>query len=115
MEFTVAFIFVLVLGLFMLFASTIFGPKGDNPRKQEPFECGVEPLQKELPRNFSVHFYRIGLLFLIFDLEVVFLVPWALAFRENKVLAFVILLIFQLFVVTGLIYAWKKGDLEWER
>ena len=114
-EFAVAFAFVLFLGVFMLFASAIFGPKGDAPQKKEPFECGVDPLQKELPVNFQVHFYRIALMFLLFDLEVVFLIPWALAFRDNKVVGFVVLLIFQLFVIAGLVYAWKKGDFEWER
>ncbi len=115
MELFFAFIFVLLIALFMFFAGAIFGPKGDSPQKKEPFECGAEPLQPGVPKNYSVHYFKIALLFLIFDLEVAFLIPWALAFREKPALFFLVMLIFQVFVVLSLVYAWKKGDLEWEK
>ncbi len=115
MELVFSFVFVLAVALSMFFAGAIFGPRGEAPQKKEPFECGVEPLQKGVPKNYSVHYFRIALLFLIFDIELAFMIPWALAFRKNPVLFFVVMLVFQIFVVLSLIYAWKKGDLEWER
>ncbi len=115
MEIVISFVFVLAISLSMFFAGKIFGPKGDAPDKKEPFECGVEPLQKGVPKNFSVHYFRIALLFLIFDLELAFLIPWALVFRENPGFYFLIMIIFQAFIVLALVYAWKKGDLQWER
>ena len=115
MELFFASIFVLIIALVMLFAGKLFGPRGDNPSKREPFECGVEPLQKGVPRNFSIHYFRVALLFLVFDIEIAFLVPWALAFRKNPVVFFIVVLVFQIFVLLALVYAWKKGDLEWEK
>ncbi len=115
MEIVISFAFVLIVALFMFFAGKIFGPRGDAPAKREPFECGVEPLQKGVPKNYSVHYFRIALLFLLFDLELAFLIPWALAFRQNPVFYFLIMIIFQAFIVLALVYAWKKGDFQWEK
>jgi len=115
MELFFSCVFVLSIGLIMFFAGKVIGPRGDNSSKQEPFECGVEPLQKGVPKNFSIHYFRIALLFLVFDIELAFLIPWALAFRKNPLLFFIVMLVFQAFVLLALVYAWKKGDLEWEK
>ncbi len=113
MELLFSFVFVLLISFSMFFSGKVFGPRKDNASKKEPFECGVEPLQKEVPKNYSVHYFKIAILFLIFDIELAFLIPWALAFRKNPFLFFVVMVIFQAFVLLALFYAWKKGDLKW--
>lgn len=100
-----------VVGL--LFVAQKIGPKSVNPAKMEPFESGNPP-RGDAHVRFSVRFYLVAMLFLIFDLEVVFLFPWAIYFRDLGMFGFVQMVIFVLILTVGYIYVWKKGALEWD-
>lgn len=106
------------LALVILGASTIFGQRSRKSAiKDSPYECGIET-QGEAKVRFSVKFYVTAMLFILFDVEIVFLIPWVLAFRDFLAASIPILLpaLFFLFVlVLGLLYEIKKGALEWER
>ncbi|MDP3980486.1 MAG: NADH-quinone oxidoreductase subunit A [Chlamydiota bacterium] len=111
------FFFFFVLALFVALllwgTSSILGPKRTNDVKAEPFECGVEPIA--LPRGrFDIKFYLVAMLFVIFDIELIYLFPWALLYRRLGFLGFIEMLFFLAIVVLGLVYAWKKNALEWE-
>ena len=108
------FILVSGFGLVALIGSYILGVKKPDPRKLAPYECGVTPTGTARER-FSVKFYLVAMLFLLFDIEAVFLFPWAVVYRELKLFGFFEMLLFILAVLAGYIYAWKKGALEWER
>lgn len=108
------FILVAGFGLVALIGSYILGVKKPNPRKLAPYECGVTPIGTARER-FSVKFYLVAMLFLLFDIEAVFLFPWAVVYRELKLFGFFEMLLFIAAVLAGYIYAWKKGALEWER
>ena len=95
----------------MVFASTLFGPKKHTPVKDEPFECG-NPSSGTAWGRFSVKFYMVAILFIVFDVEVVFLYPWAVVFRRLGMFGFVEMLIFVLIMAVGLLYIIKKGALE---
>jgi NADH-quinone oxidoreductase subunit A len=95
----------------MVFASTLFGPKKHTPVKDEPFECG-NPSSGTAWGRFSVKFYLVAILFIVFDVEVVFLYPWAVVFRRLGLFGFVEMLIFVLILAVGLVYIIKKGALE---
>jgi NADH-quinone oxidoreductase subunit A len=84
-----------------------------TPAKAEPYESGIIPLGNTRER-FSVKFYVVAILFIIFDIETVFLVPWAVMFRELGVFGFIEMLIFMAVLMVGFIYIWKKGALEWD-
>ena len=101
---------VVVLGL-LLVASKV-GPKSINPVKAEPFESGNPP-KGDARIRFSVKFYLVAMLFLIFDLEVVFLYPWAIYFRQLGIFGLVQMGIFLIILAIGYVYIWKKGALEW--
>ena len=97
-------------GLF-IFLSTVLGPKRPNPVKDQPFECGEKPFS--LPEGkLPVRFYLVAMLFVLCDVELVFLLPWAVVYRELGVLGFVEMIVFLFFLVLGFAYAWKKGALE---
>jgi len=95
----------------MVFASTLFGPKKHTPVKDAPFECG-NPSSGSAWGRFSVKFYLVAILFIVFDIEVVFLYPWAVVFRRLGVFGFVEMLLFVLILAVGLVYIIKKGALE---
>lgn len=106
---------LIVAGLLgaMIGLSVWLGPKRTSRVKEEPFECGVpdaEPIQGRI----SVKFYVVGLLFLLFDIEIAFLFPWAAVFRTLGLFGFLEMLAFLLVVVAGLVYAWEKGALKWD-
>jgi NADH-quinone oxidoreductase subunit A len=97
----------------MLVATTLIGPKKHFADKMEPFECGESPIVSPKLR-FSVKFYLVALLFVIFDIEAVFVYPWAVLFRELGIFGFIEMMIFISILAIGLIYVWKRGALEWE-
>lgn len=98
----------------MILASSLFGPRRKaSPIKEAPFECGFEPIQLPVER-FSIRFYLLAMLFILFDIEIVFLFPWAVIFRSLGGYSLASGLIFILILGVGYIYAWKKGALEWE-
>jgi len=99
---------VLLLGI-----ATVAGPRQPSERKMTPFECGIEAVEE--PRHrFSVKFFLVALLFIIFDVEAVFIFPWAVLFRELGVFGFIEMAVFLTILLVGLAYVWKKGALEWE-
>jgi NADH-quinone oxidoreductase subunit A len=99
------------VGVF-LFLTSVLGPRLRFASKQEPFECGEHQLVSPYQR-FSVKFYLIAVSFILFDLEVVFLYPWAVVFRELGWFGFVSMSIFIAALAIGLAYEWLKGGLDW--
>ncbi|HPH95756.1 MAG TPA: NADH-quinone oxidoreductase subunit A [Anaerolineaceae bacterium] len=91
----------------------LFGPRRYVPAKSRPYESGMTPFGPGT-RRVSVRYYMIAVLFILFDVEVVFFLPWAVVFKELGVPALIEMGLFALVVVVGLVYAWKKGALEWE-
>lgn len=112
-----AVLILLVLGgtiaLVFVGISRFVGPRNLTVQKQAVFECGVEPTGSARER-FPVKFYMFALMFIIFDIEAVFLYPWARLFRELGWFGLFEMGVFLLVLVVGLIYAWRKGALEWE-
>lgn len=106
--FAVASVIVVVL----LTVASLLGPKSTNAAKNDPFESGNAP-KGDARIRFSVRFYLVAMLFLIFDLEVVFLYPWAIYFRQLGVFGLVQMGIFLVILAIGYAYVWKKGALEW--
>jgi len=91
----------------------LFGPKKKSETKAMPYESGMTPYG-EGTRRMPVRFYLIAVLFILFDIEVVFFLPWALVFRELKIFGLIEMAIFIAILLVGYVYAWKKGALEWE-
>jgi NADH-quinone oxidoreductase subunit A len=99
--------------LALLLIAQKVGPKSTNPAKAEPFESGNPP-RGDARIRFSVRFYLVAMLFLIFDLEVVFLYPWAIYFRQLGLFGLIQMAIFLVILTVGYVYVWKKGALEWD-
>ena len=93
--------------------SSIVGTKKPSRVKLMTYECGVDPIGSAR-RRFSVKFFIVAMLFIIFDIEAVFLYPWAVIFKDLKVFGFIEMGVFIAVLFVGLIYVWKKGALEWE-
>ena len=98
----------------MVLANQLLGPRRPHPTKAKPFECGVEPVALPAGR-LPVHFYVMAMLFVVFDVELVFLFPWAVVLRDLRWFGLLEMALFLGVVVAGFLYAWKKGALEWER
>jgi NADH-quinone oxidoreductase subunit A len=96
----------------MLGASWALGKRVRNKVKDMPYECGITPVG-DARQRFSVKFYLVGMLFILFDIEAIFLYPWAMVYRELKMFAFVEMLLFIVLVLAGFYYIWKKGALDW--
>jgi NADH-quinone oxidoreductase subunit A len=103
-----------VNAIFMVGISEVLNPRKATPVKLSPYESGIDPLGGTRER-FSVKFYVVAILFIVFDVETVFLVPWAVVMREVGLAGFVAAAIFIFILTVGLIYEWKKGALEWDR
>jgi NADH-quinone oxidoreductase subunit A len=110
---------VLLLGLAVFIPAVLVGiaylagPKRPTPKKNTPFESGIEPVG-DAHRRFSVKFFLVALLFLVFDVEAVFIFPWAVLFRNLGWFGFIEMAIFLIILIIGLYYVWRKGALEWE-
>ena len=96
----------------MLGASALLGKRVRNRVKDTPYESGIVPTGAARD-SFNVKFYLVAILFILFDVEAIFLYPWAVVYRELKMFAFVEMLIFMLFILAGFFYIWKKGALDW--
>ncbi len=107
--------FVIVVGFAVVtvFLSSIIGKRKITPQKMIPYECGMDPIG-EARKPFSVKFYIVAMLFIVFDIEAVFLYPWAVIFKELKIFGLVEMAVFIAILLVGFIYIWKKGALEWE-
>ena len=92
--------------------SYFLGKKVKDVVKDSPYECGISPTGSARER-FSVKFYLVGIVFILFDIEAVFLYPWAVVYRQLKFFGFVEMLLFIVLVLSGFFYIWKKGALDW--
>jgi NADH-quinone oxidoreductase subunit A len=99
-------------GAFNVGISQLFGPRVSTPEKQAPYECGVPPVGDARERQ-SVKFYLVAMVFLLFDIEVAFLYPWAMALRDLGWTGFIQVVTFMAILLTGYIYIWRKGVLDW--
>lgn len=102
-----------LFGLVSLVVSSIIGQKKPSVTKLAPYECGCEPVGTARER-FSIKFYLIAMLFILFDIEAVFLYPWAILYRKLGVFGLIEMGVFIVILFVGYIYVWKKGALEWE-
>jgi NADH-quinone oxidoreductase subunit A len=96
----------------MLGLSYILGKRVRNRVKDMPYESGIVPTG-DARHRFSVKFYLVGMLFILFDIEAIFLYPWAVVYRELKMFAFVEMLVFVILILCGFFFIWKKGALDW--
>jgi NADH-quinone oxidoreductase subunit A len=96
----------------LLTVSYILGKRVRNRVKDMPYESGIVPTG-DARQRFSVKFYLVGMLFILFDIEAIFLYPWAVVYRELKMVAFVEMLVFVILILSGFFYIWKKGALDW--
>ncbi len=101
------------LGLLLVGLSRILGPRRPKPQKSDPYECGV-PLLSDSRGRFSVHFYLVAILFILFDVETVFMIPYAVLHRALGVPGLIEMGIFVAVLGFGLVYLWKRGALEWD-
>jgi NADH-quinone oxidoreductase subunit A len=101
------------LALLVVALGHLFGPRRPTPRKSQPYESGMTPYGPG-SRRMSVRYYLIAVLFILFDVEVVFFLPWAVVFKQLGLFGLIEMIIFIAILLVGYIYAWKKGALEWE-
>jgi NADH-quinone oxidoreductase subunit A len=106
-------VIVLVTAALMLGASWLCGPRRPSALKSKTYECGV-PLIGGTRERFSVKFYLVAILFVLFDIETVFLIPWAVKFRALGAFGVLEMFLFMAVLVVGLAYAWRRGGLEWK-
>jgi NADH-quinone oxidoreductase subunit A len=108
-------IFVVVatgFAIFTIVLSSLVHPRKYNKVKLEPYECGIEPLTDARDR-YSIRYYLVAMLFVIFDVETVFMFPWAVIFNKLMLFGFIEMVVFIFILVVGYYYAWQKGALEW--
>jgi len=101
------------LGVAMVVASFVIARQHPDPAKLSAYECGFEPFE-DARGKFDVRFYLVAILFIIFDLEVAFLFPWAITLGDTGLFGFWSMVIFLAILTVGFVYEWKKGALEWE-
>ena len=102
-----------VLAAVVILISTFLGPRHPTPRKLLPYESGMTPLGSA-QRRMPIRFYLVAVLFILFDVEIIFLYPWAVTFRQLGLFGLIEMVIFVAILLVGYVYAWKKGALEWE-
>ena len=103
----------LAIGVLPVVLGKLLGPHRPDPEKLSPYECGFEAFE-DARMKFDVRYYLVAILFILFDLEIAFLFPWAVVLPEIGLFGFVAMMIFLAVLVVGFIYEWKKGALEWE-
>ena len=102
-----------LFGVFMGKVNEFVGPKRPSEEKQSTYESGMEPVRTARER-FSVKYYMVAMLFIVFDIEVVFLYPWAVSYKHLGFAGFVTMFVFIAVLLIGYVYVWKKGALEWD-
>lgn len=105
--------FILGMGALLLGVSALLGPRKDGSAKLDPYECGV-PVLSGTRERFSVHFYLVAILFILFDIETVFMVPYAVLYKSLGVAGLIEVGLFVGVLAFGLFYLWKRGALEWD-
>lgn len=116
-EFGIVLLFFIIGIVFVaagLIAAAIIRPHHPNPVKQSTYECGEEPIGSPWIK-FNVRYYVVALIFILFDVEIVLLLPWAVEFKKLGWYSFISMGIFVLILLAGLAYVWAKGDLDWEK
>ena len=111
------FIFILIgiaFGIGTLIVAFLVRPHKPDAVKLSPYECGVPLFMSAREERFSIRFYIIAMLFLLFDIEAVFLYPWAVVYKKIGLFGFIEMMLFIIILLVGYFYAWKKGALEWE-
>jgi NADH-quinone oxidoreductase subunit A len=103
---------VVLLAGAMLALSWLLGPHRPTARKLSPYECGMTPTG-DARHRFSVKFYLVAMVFILFDVETVFLYPWAIIFHELRMFGFIEMVLFLALVLSGFAYLWKKGAFDW--
>jgi NADH-quinone oxidoreductase subunit A len=115
-EYFPVLVFIIIsvaLGAILLLTGGLLGPRTADSEKDSPYECGFEAFE-DTRSKFDVRYYLVAILFIIFDLEITFFIPWALVLDKLGVFGLFAMIIFVLELVIGFFYLWKKGALEWE-
>ena len=110
----VVLLLAVAMGAIVSSLSSLVGPRNPNPVKSTIFEAGSEPAPGTARQRFAVKFYVVALLFIVFDVETVFLYPWAVNFRVLGWFGYAEMFVFAATLAVGLLYVWKKGALSWE-
>lgn len=116
LEYVAIALMIVVATLVALIAiglGVLFGPKKNSAAKAMPYESGMTPIG-EGTRRMPIRFYLVAVLFILFDIEVIFFLPWAITFRQLGIFGLIEMVIFIVILLVGYVYAWKKGALEWE-
>ncbi len=103
----------LLIGLSMIALNLIFAPSRSDPEKDLPYECGFDALE-DARSPFNIRYYLVAILFILFDLELIFLLPWAVALPQIGNAGFVAMLLFLAILGLGLVYEWRRKALEWD-
>ena len=103
----------LLVGVAPIAVGALLGPRRPDPEKLSPYECGFEAFE-DARMKFDVRYYLVAILFILFDLEIAFLIPWAVAFSDIGATGFWAGVMFLMILVVGFVYEWKKGALDWE-
>jgi NADH-quinone oxidoreductase subunit A len=101
------------IGIALMVAGRFLGPRRPDAQKLSPYECGFEAFE-DARMKFDVRYYLVAILFILFDLEIAFLFPWAVALKDIGATGFWAMMIFLAILVVGFVYEWKKGALDWE-
>lgn len=109
----------LVVVIVIIMAANLFGPSNPTKQKTMPYEAGSDPLGRPQEHRFSVKFYMVAISFILFDLETVFVIPWAISWKQSELLghglySLCVMLVFISVLTIGLVYEWKQGGLEWD-
>ncbi|QIK81609.1 NADH-quinone oxidoreductase subunit A [Lysobacter sp. HDW10] len=111
---TLLFLIVAIgIGIALIVLGNLLGPKAPSAEKLSPYECGFLPFE-DARLKFDVRYYLLAILFIVFDLEIAFVFPWALVFRDLGIFGLIEMGIFLTLLFIGFIYVWKRGALEWE-
>ncbi len=103
----------LLVGVVPILLGRLISPNRPDPEKLSPYECGFEAFE-DARMKFDVRYYLVAILFILFDLEIAFLFPWAVVLKEIGMFGFGAMVVFLAILVVGFVYEWKKGALEWE-
>ena len=106
-------VFALIFASIMLGIGFTFGPHNPDAEKNSPYECGFEAFE-DSRMKFDIRYYLVAILFIIFDLEIAFLFPWAIVIHDVGIYGLISMAIFLFILIIGFIYEWKKGALEWD-
>lgn len=102
------------LAIALLFVSSLLRPSNPYPEKNQPYECGVDPIGEASAGQFKVHYFIVAILFIVFEVETLYLFPWAVVLQQIGMFAYIEMFVFIFLLLVGFIYAWAKGALEWE-